>query len=98
MPTVNMKKKEKIKVKICVGTSCFVQGGADLLLYNDFLDPALIDRCEIEGCSCFDACKQIEDATGKEIKPPFVEINGTIHGSVDAQELASLIRKAVNNA
>ena len=30
-------KKSKVKVRICLGTACFVQGGADLLLYNDFV-------------------------------------------------------------
>ena len=35
-------KKEKVQVKICVGTACFVQGGSDLLLYNDFV--ALVSR------------------------------------------------------
>ena len=44
-------KKEKVQVRICVGTACFVQGGSDLLLYNDFVDPAIIAECEIEGCS-----------------------------------------------
>ena len=35
-------KKSKVKVRICLGTACFVQGGADLLLYNDFVDPAIL--------------------------------------------------------
>ena len=37
-------KKEKVQVKICVGTACFVQGGSDLLLYNSFR--------EVLTCSC----------------------------------------------
>jgi NADH:ubiquinone oxidoreductase subunit E len=52
-----MNKKKKVEVKICVGTACFVQGGADLLLYNDFLDPEVLSGCEIEGSSCLDSCK-----------------------------------------
>lgn len=67
-----------------------------MLLYNDFLDPALLDRCEIAGCSCFEACKKLEAASGKESKPPFVSINGVLHGSVDPNTLAALIAEAVN--
>ena len=44
-----MAKREKVAVKICVGTACFVQGGADLLLYDEFLDPIVLANCEIEG-------------------------------------------------
>ena len=86
-----MKKKDKILVKICVGTSCFVQGGADLLLYNDFLNPELLDKFEFEGCSCFEACKRIESATGDETKAPFVMVNGKLHGNMNPEKLNKLL-------
>ena len=60
--------KKKVDVKICVGTACFVQGGADLLLYNDFLDPEIVERCEIEGSSCLD----VIDSHPEWLGSPFI--------------------------
>lgn len=86
--------KKKVDVKICVGTACFVQGGADLLLYNEFLDPEIRDQCEIEGSSCLgDSCKKL---SGTDCKPPFVSINGKIYGGVTQDRLIKLLAEAVN--
>jgi NADH:ubiquinone oxidoreductase subunit E len=90
-----MKKKDKILVKICVGTSCFVQGGADLLLYNDFLNPELLSKFEFEGCSCLGACKKIGDATGEEASAPFVMVNGKLHGNMNPEKLNKLLMEEV---
>lgn len=89
----NMATTKKIKVRICVGTACFVQGGADLLLYNDFLDPEVVDRCEIEGCSCLEACRHQAGADGK---PPFVSIDGKVYGNVTQDRLVELLTEAVH--
>ncbi len=91
-----MNKKKKIEVKICVGTACFVQGGADLLLYNDFLAPEVLANCEIEGSSCLDACKSGVPADDLNCKPPFVTINGTVYGSVTQERFSKLLSEAVN--
>lgn len=85
-------KKEKVQVKICVGTACFVQGGADLLLYNDFVDPAVLAECDIEGVSCLSDCK----AGGEN--PPFVQVNGKIFGGVTQDRFCRLLTEAVRNA
>jgi NADH:ubiquinone oxidoreductase 24 kD subunit len=85
-------KKEKVQVKICVGTACFVQGGADLLLYSEFVDPEIVDKCEIEGISCLGTCK-----AGGEL-PPFVSIDGKVYGGVTQEKFAKLLSEAVKNA
>lgn len=82
-------KKSKVKVRICLGTACFVQGGADLLLYNEFLDPAVLAECEIEGCSCLEQCR----VGGGQA--PFVEIDGKVYDSVDQDRFCKLIEEAV---
>jgi NADH:ubiquinone oxidoreductase subunit E len=91
-----MGKKEKVSVRICVGTACFVQGGADLLLYNDFLDPVVLANCEIEGNSCLQMCKQVESGSSEELQPPFVKINGKIYGNVTQERFCKLLAEAVN--
>ena len=85
-----MSKKDKVRVQICVGTACFVQGGADLLLYNEFLDPAVLGSCEIEGVSCIGGCK---DAQSKE-RPPYVRIGENVYGSVNQEKLCKLLAEA----
>ncbi|MHC1691723.1 MAG: NAD(P)H-dependent oxidoreductase subunit E [Sphaerochaetaceae bacterium] len=86
-------KREKIQVRICVGTACFVQGGADLLLYGDFLNPDMLGECEIEGTSCLGGCKQ---AGSTELKAPFVEINGKIYGNVTQERFIQLLGEAMH--
>ncbi|MGE4464628.1 hypothetical protein [Sphaerochaeta sp.] len=87
-----MGKKERVSVKICVGTACFVQGGADLLLYNEFLDPVLLGGCDIEGVSCLGGCK---DPNAKN-RPPYVQIGGVIHGDMTQEKLCKLLAEAVH--
>ncbi len=91
-----MNKKKKVEVKICVGTACFVQGGADLLLYNDFLDPEVLAGCEIEGSSCLDVCKKVEGDAGIDFKPPFISVDGKVYGSVTQDRFCKLLEEAVN--
>ena len=85
-------KNSKVKVKICLGTACFVQGGADLLLYNDFVDPAILAECEIEGCPCLGECKV---GNGNA---PFVSINDKIYSGVNPESFCRLRAEAVKNA
>ncbi len=87
-----MSKKDRIAVKICVGTACFVQGGADLLLYNEFLDPAVLAICDIEGVSCIGGCKQ--EASSQ--RPPFVQIQDKVYGDMNQERLAKLLTEVVH--
>ncbi|MGE4584007.1 MAG: NAD(P)H-dependent oxidoreductase subunit E [Sphaerochaeta sp.] len=87
-----MNRKEKVTVKICVGTACFVQGGADLLLYNEFLDPVVLATCELEGVSCLGGCKMAESNE----RPPFVEINGKLYGDMTQEKLCKLLSEAIH--
>lgn len=84
--------KKKVKVRICLGTACFVQGGADLLLYNDFLAPEVAAWCEIEGCSCLGGCKSSSGTA------PYVEIDGKRYDSVNPERFSKLLEEAVRNA
>jgi NADH:ubiquinone oxidoreductase subunit E len=91
-----MGKKEKVMVRICVGTACFVQGGADLLLYNDFLDPVVLANCDIEGVSCLNMCKQVAAGSPQNVKPPFIMINDKVYGDITQERFCKLLAEAVN--
>ncbi|MGH0054407.1 MAG: hypothetical protein ACQ5SW_13535 [Sphaerochaetaceae bacterium] len=87
-----MGRKEKVNVKLCVGTACFVQGGADLLLYQDFLDPVVLAGCDIQGVSCIGGCKDAE----MKVRPPYIEIDGQLYGEMTQDKLCRLLREAIH--
>ena len=78
----------KLSVKICSGTSCFVQGGSELLAFEDFLDDSLISSCNFEECFCTEDCKKQEN-----LSPPFVRIGDKVYGNVKPTDLCRLIRE-----
>jgi len=62
---------KKIVVEICIGTNCYVMGGAELLELEDVLGPEIVEHVEIKGKTCFGVCSQQTPQ-----KPPMVRING----------------------
>ncbi|MEN6356710.1 MAG: NAD(P)H-dependent oxidoreductase subunit E [Armatimonadota bacterium] len=61
---------DKIKVKICAGTTCYLMGGMYLQSLEDHLEPDIKCLVEIEGMRCLGLCK------GENYgKAPFVMIN-----------------------
>ena len=59
----------KIKVEICVGTTCFILGASELQEIEQFLPDDLRDRVEICGSPCLGFCRQRNDG-----QAPFVRI------------------------
>jgi len=49
---------QKIVVKICTGTLCYVMGGSELQLLGEHIPVELQDRVEIKGATCLDFCNQ----------------------------------------
>lgn len=64
---------EKLIVKICTGTLCYVMGGSELQLLGDCLPEELQDKVEIVGATCLDFCNQ--EGHGKA---PFVIVGQTL--------------------
>ncbi len=49
---------QKIVVKICTGTLCYVMGGSELQLLGEHIPTELQERVEIKGATCLDYCNQ----------------------------------------
>jgi len=64
---------KKIKVEICVGTTCYVLGAAELQELERFLPEELRGCVEVSGVSCLGSCK-----AGSYGQAPFVRIDGEI--------------------
>ena len=60
----------KIKVEICLGTTCYVHGSFRLSALEEQLPPELKDRVEVVGCACLDVCHDRNYGNA-----PFVRIN-----------------------
>jgi NADH:ubiquinone oxidoreductase subunit E len=78
---------DKIKVTICSGTTCYVMGGAQLMMLEDMLPPDLKERVEIVGSPCLEACK---GKAGQ--KPPFVKVNNHLIGEASIPALIEYLR------
>ena len=80
-----------VDVHICTGTTCFVMGGADILLLEDAVfeelekygisREELCRRLNISGSPCIGHCRH------SKLKPPFVIVNGELIAEADMQKV-----------
>ncbi|MGB4407119.1 MAG: hypothetical protein WBI82_09710 [Sphaerochaeta sp.] len=73
------------------GLLALSKGGADLLLYDEFLDPIVLANCEIEGVSCLGKCKESDSMEGA----PFVQIGAIVHGDMTEEKFCRLLSEAI---
>ncbi len=80
---------KKIEIKICVGTTCFIMGGADLFdkLFDD-LPPELLENVQISLNHCLGAC-----STGQHGLSPYVLVGQTLIAQADFCTIESEIIK-----
>lgn len=81
---------EKLSVKICTGTLCYVMGGAELQLLSEYLPEDIADRVEIRGSTCLDYCNQPERG-----KAPFVMVGETLVTQATIPKVVEAIRTAL---
>ncbi len=83
--------EKKVNVVICSGTLCYLMGGAELQMLNDYLPLELKNKVEIKGSPCLDLCNFPENG-----RPPFAMVNGRSLSQVSVESLISEIRKELN--
>ena len=65
---------KKIEVKVCLGTTCFVMGSANLQNLTEIIPQKFGDKVEISGSPCLGVC-----STNWEFsKAPYVKVNNEI--------------------
>jgi len=79
---------EKIKITICTGTTCYVLGGAQLLVIEDSLPTDIREQVTVEGAMCLEYCK--ESSKGNA---PFVLIDGDIMSEATVAKIIEELRK-----
>lgn len=83
----------QVKVTICVGTACYVLGGAELLGAIDELNHDFGERVLCEGSPCLGLCK-----LGRENKAPFAKVNGKVIEAVTIESLKNAVKAALSEA
>ena len=60
MLIVDGKREDKIEIRVCVGTSCYLKGSQDILhhLGHYIADKGLQDRVQVKATFCFEKCDQ----------------------------------------
>lgn len=84
--------KEKVQVKICLGTLCYVMGGANLPLLAEKLPPEMRGKVKVVGAPCLEYCNEL----GNE-KAPFVEINGKCVANASLNKVMALIEEELKD-
>lgn len=73
-----------VQVKVCVGSSCHIRGGAKTLkVFKSLIESQdLFDRVELGADLCLDGC----------IKAPNVVVDGTIYGGITPDKAETFFR------
>jgi NADH:ubiquinone oxidoreductase subunit E len=83
---------EKVKVKICTGTTCYVMGASDILTLADDKSETFLDKVEVLGVPCLDLCMHSEKG-----RAPFVRINDDIISEANLEKVKSEIKKIIGS-
>lgn len=83
--------EEPIVVEICMGTTCYVMGSAQLAGIAERLPEAWRPRVSVKGMRCEGSCQQ----EGRLGRAPFVRVAGKLIAEADEGKVLSAIREAL---
>lgn len=78
---------DKIPVKFCVGTTCYVMGGSELTDLAAALPASWKDRVAVEGTVCLDFCRNTT-----RLKPPFVLVGDQVVDQASVDKVIGVLR------
>ena len=78
---------EQITVKICLGTACFVMGGAELQDLADIIPAKYGDKVSVEGSTCLELC------SNEYSKAPYVLVNDIVVDKATKEKVLSKIEE-----
>ena len=83
---------EKIKVDVCVGTTCFVMGGANLQELQSLLPRKYGEQVDVSCIPCLELCS-ISDGYSKA---PFVKVNNEVIDDASIEKVVDKINGILN--
>ena len=84
---------DKISVKVCVGTTCFVMGGANLQELNEIIPKKYGDKVEVTGSNCLGLCS----INWEYSKAPYVKVDDEVISEATVEKVLEVIDKKLNN-
>ena len=82
--------EKKLVVKICTGTLCYVMGGAELQVIDEYLPEDLLDKVDIKGAPCLEHCNNCDGP-----KAPFVEVGDKVIAEASVTKVVDAIKEAL---
>lgn len=83
---------EKIEVRICSGTTCFVMGSSYLNELYDIIPQKYGDKVIIKPSLCLGQCSKSD----KHSKAPYVKVNEDVVSEATVEKVLDAIEKRVN--
>ena len=80
---------EKISVKVCLGTTCFVMGGANLQELVEIIPRKYGDKVDVTGSSCLGMCS----IQWNYSKAPYVKVDDDVIEEATVEKVLELIDK-----
>ncbi len=80
---------EKIKVKVCLGTTCFVMGAAQLQELMELVPKKFGDRVEVTGNPCLGLCS----IDWEYSRAPYVKIDDDIIVEATVEKVLNAIER-----
>jgi NADH:ubiquinone oxidoreductase subunit E len=85
-------KMEKISVKVCLGTTCFVMGSANLQELIDIIPERYGDKVDISGLPCLGLCSTDWEFS----KAPYVKVDNDVIKEATVEKVISAIEAKLN--
>ena len=80
---------EKISVKVCTGTTCFVMGGANLQELNDIIPKKYGDKVEVAPSNCLGLCS----INWEYSKAPYVKVGEEVVAEATVEKVIEEIER-----
>ena len=84
----------KISVKVCVGTTCFVMGGANLQELNDLIPRKYGDKVEVSASNCLGLCS----INWEYSKAPYVKVDDVVVSEATVEKVIEAIEKKLGKS
>lgn len=82
---------EKVSVKVCLGTTCFVMGSANLQELIEIVPAKYGDKVDVSGVPCLGLCSVDWEFS----KAPYVKVNNEVVKEATVEKVLSAIDKAL---
>lgn len=84
---------KKISVKVCLGTTCFIMGSANLQELIDLIPKKYGDKVEVSGANCLELCS----VEGEYSKAPYVKIDEDVIREATVEKVIAAIDEKIKN-